>query len=36
MSRSGELPGLGRRMGEMSAQKHGNPMLAKLLRDGER
>jgi len=34
MSRSGELPGLGRRLGEMSAKKHGNPLLAKLLRDG--
>lgn len=35
MSRSGELPGLGRRLGDMSAKKHGNPLLAKLLRDGE-
>lgn len=34
ISRSGELPGLGRRLGEMSAKKHGNPLLAKLLRDG--
>jgi hypothetical protein len=34
MSRSGEMPGLGRRLGEMSAKKHGNPRLAKLLRDG--
>jgi len=34
MSRSGELPGLGRRLGDMSAKKHGNPLLAKLLRDG--
>jgi hypothetical protein len=34
MSRSGEMPGLGRRLGEMSAKKHGNPLLAKLLRDG--
>lgn len=34
MSRSGELPGLGRRLGDMSAKKHGNPLLAKLLLDG--
>jgi hypothetical protein len=34
MSRSDEMPGLGRRLGAMSAKKHGNPLLAKLLRDG--
>ncbi len=34
MSRSGELPGLGRRLGEMSEKKHGNPLLAKRLRNG--
>ena len=34
MTRSGKLPGLGRRLGDMSAKKHGNPLLAKLLRDG--
>jgi len=34
MSRSGELPGMGRRLGEMSARKHGNPLLTKLLRHG--
>lgn len=34
MSRSGELPGLGRRLGDMNAKKHGNPLLAKLLRNG--
>jgi hypothetical protein len=35
MSRSGEMPGMGRRLGDMSANKHGNPVLAKRLLDGE-
>jgi|ERR1700693_809673 len=32
MTRSGELPGLGRALAEMSAEKHGDPHLATLLK----
>jgi uncharacterized protein YutE (UPF0331/DUF86 family) len=33
MSRSGEFPGLGRRISEMSRAKHGDPVLAKALKN---